>query len=231
MIKRCLICGKEFETIQYGGARKYCFDCVPPTDSISERTISKRNAFKKEAVRRLGGKCMKCGDTRHYVLNFHHINPKLKEENPSRLLANSQWDDFLQETSQCILLCSNCHQEFHYLESHEGLTIEEYVDMSDFKGQEIVKIKQIDNQKYCSECGKPISKDNQSGLCIQCCSTKRRTVERPDAITLAKEIVESSFLAVGRKYGVSDNAIRKWCKAYNMPIKKNEIKNEITFNQ
>ena len=41
---------------------------------------------------------------------------------------------------------------------------------------------------------------------------------------LAKEIVASSFLAVGRKYGVSDNAIRKWCKAYDIPTKKDELK-------
>jgi transposase-like protein len=28
------------------------------------------------------------------------------------------------------------------------------------------------------------------------------------------EIAETSYLAVGRKYGVSDNAIRKWVRAY-----------------
>lgn len=224
MIKKCQICGKEFETIQYGGARKYCFDCVPPTDSQAERTINKRNAFKKEAVRRLGGKCMKCGDTRHYVLNFHHLNPNQKEENPSRLLANSQWEDFIKETSQCILLCSNCHQEFHYLEAHNNLTIEDYVDLTNFKGQEIVVIEQIDNQRYCSECGAPITLDSKSGLCINCFHTSRRLVDRPDPITLANEIINSSFCAVGRKYGVSDNAIRKWCMTYGMPTKKNEIK-------
>ena len=29
MIKKCAICNQEFETIKYGGARKYCFDCSP----------------------------------------------------------------------------------------------------------------------------------------------------------------------------------------------------------
>jgi transposase-like protein len=29
-----------------------------------------------------------------------------------------------------------------------------------------------------------------------------------------REIEETSYLAVGRKYGVSDNAIRKWVRAY-----------------
>lgn len=41
-----------------------------------------------------------------------------------------------------------------------------------------------------------------------------RKQERPDYDTLTKEISESSFSAVGRKYGVSDNAIRKWIKVY-----------------
>lgn len=52
---------------------------------------------------------------------------------------------------------------------------------------------------------------------------KKRTVERPSALQLAQEIVNSSFCAVGRKYGVTDNTIRKWCRAYSMPTKKNEI--------
>jgi hypothetical protein len=29
---------------------------------------------------------------------------------------------------------------------------------------------------------------------------------------------------VGEKFGVSDNAVRKWCKKYGLPCKKNEIK-------
>lgn len=75
---------------------------------------------------------------------------------------------------------------------------------------------------YCQICGVEISAN--ATLCVQCAHDRQRTVERPDSISLAKEIVENGFSAVGRKYGVSDNAIRKWCKSYNMPIKKNEIK-------
>lgn len=29
-----------------------------------------------------------------------------------------------------------------------------------------------------------------------------------------REIAETSYVAVGRKYGVSDNAIRKWVRQY-----------------
>jgi hypothetical protein len=41
-----------------------------------------------------------------------------------------------------------------------------------------------------------------------------RRVERPPYERLVAEIAELGYLAVGRRYGVSDNAIRKWCRAY-----------------
>jgi hypothetical protein len=41
-----------------------------------------------------------------------------------------------------------------------------------------------------------------------------RLVERPPHEQLMREIAETNYSAVGRKYGVSDNAIRKWVRAY-----------------
>jgi hypothetical protein len=43
---------------------------------------------------------------------------------------------------------------------------------------------------------------------------RTRKVERPPYDQLLREIEETSYLAVGRKYGVSDNAIRKWVRQY-----------------
>lgn len=42
----------------------------------------------------------------------------------------------------------------------------------------------------------------------------RRKVERPPYEELIREIEETSYCAVGRKYGVSDNAVRKWLRFY-----------------
>ena len=42
----------------------------------------------------------------------------------------------------------------------------------------------------------------------------RRKAERPPFDQLVREVTENSFLAVGRKYGVSDTAIRKWLLMY-----------------
>ena len=45
-----------------------------------------------------------------------------------------------------------------------------------------------------------------------------RKVERPPYEQLVREIEASSYVAVGRRYGVSDNAIRKWIRAYEREL-------------
>jgi hypothetical protein len=43
---------------------------------------------------------------------------------------------------------------------------------------------------------------------------ERRKVERPPYDVLMAELAASNYSAVGRKYGVSDNAVRKWVRWY-----------------
>lgn len=49
-----------------------------------------------------------------------------------------------------------------------------------------------------------------------------RRVERPPYAQLIREIEETSYLAVGRKYGVSDNAIRKWVRQYERELERKD---------
>ena len=77
---------------------------------------------------------------------------------------------------------------------------------------------------FCVDCGKMISAS--STRCKSCRSKQPqyRKVQRPSRDTLKKEIRMKSFLQIGKEYCVTDNAVRKWCKAYGLPYKKNEIK-------
>jgi predicted RNA-binding Zn-ribbon protein involved in translation (DUF1610 family) len=43
-----------------------------------------------------------------------------------------------------------------------------------------------------------------------------RKVERPDRETLQEMVRSSPLTAIGKKYGVSDNSVRKWCKSYGL---------------
>jgi len=72
------------------------------------------------------------------------------------------------------------------------------------------EIKKIE-KNYCS-CGNIISK--RAKKCNICDSHKQRKTERPTYEQLLIEINELGYSGAGRKYGVSDNAIRKWVKYY-----------------
>jgi hypothetical protein len=68
----------------------------------------------------------------------------------------------------------------------------------------------------CKVC-RSILENNQKNYCSNKCRAKgRRKVKRPSPSTLKKEMTEMSFLALGRKYGVSDNAVRKWARTYDL---------------
>jgi hypothetical protein len=65
---------------------------------------------------------------------------------------------------------------------------------------------------YCSECGKKISYGSK--FCLKCSRKHNRICNRPNKKELLEQIKELGYRGTGRKYGVSDNAIRKWLKNY-----------------
>ena len=72
--------------------------------------------------------CKKCGDTRSYILDFHHINPSEKEFDLGDASKYSI-SKLKIELEKCITLCRNCHSEFHYLEKQQGIDIEKYLSL------------------------------------------------------------------------------------------------------
>jgi hypothetical protein len=66
----------------------------------------------------------------------------------------------------------------------------------------------------CFQCDTVISNECTKGLCKICLHKSYRIVERPPYEQLIKDIEELNFRNTGKKYGVSDNAIRKWIKNY-----------------
>jgi hypothetical protein len=76
-------------------------------------------------------------------------------------------------------------------------------------------------QMHCPGCGKmsPVGKKYCSHSCYltsrkDAPRPHRRKVRRPAQQRLLKDIEKLGYSATGRKYGVSDNAIRKWLRIY-----------------
>ena len=82
-------------------------------------------------------------------------------------------------------------------------------------GENSLKSKVVPN-RFCLRCVETLQ-DNQQNFCSEiCCSIHSRKVERPTKTQLEVDIQNMSIVKVGSKYGVSDNAIRKWMKSYGM---------------
>lgn len=129
--KICSKCGKLLPIDQFnwrdqnkGTRRSECRQC-------HTKYMNEKYQEKKDIVQNLKSqsKCAKCGENRPYVLDYHHIDPTKKEEGVARLVSNSSsLDKVYQEIEKCVVLCANCHREFHYLNTLDTtFTIQDYL--------------------------------------------------------------------------------------------------------
>lgn len=51
----------------------------------------------------------------------------------------------------------------------------------------------------------------------------QRRVERPSKEELFEMVKNKPFVVIAKEYGVSDRAVAKWCKQYNLPYRKKDI--------
>jgi hypothetical protein len=82
-----------------------------------DKINTKYRNLKQQMVDYKGGKCMKCGYNKCIgSLQFHHIDPSQKSFQVS--LA-STFEKAKPELNKTIMLCSNCHDELHFIEGKQ----------------------------------------------------------------------------------------------------------------
>jgi hypothetical protein len=145
-MKTCLKCQKIKEldkfpnkTASKDGKHPYCKECKStyydhkywkqkkekglPTNESRKKNREWVNDYKKSL------QCAKCGESRYYVLDFHHTEPDKKDGNISEMLGRHSIKRVQDEIRKCIVLCKNCHGEFHYMEREQNTTINEYLSI------------------------------------------------------------------------------------------------------
>jgi len=69
---------------------------------------------KRKCVEYKGGRCQICGyDGCTAALEFHHLDPKIKEKNIFNI-SSWKWKRVKKELDKTILMCANCHRKVHY---------------------------------------------------------------------------------------------------------------------
>lgn len=83
--------------------------------STSKDVIEWRKRTKNRIIEAFGGGCGICGYNRcNRSLDLHHINAETKYFDLSHVIANCKsWNKIVIELRKCVLLCRNCHGEYH----------------------------------------------------------------------------------------------------------------------
>lgn len=158
---------------------------------------SNHQSCKKHLIAERSHRCELCGlkewREQPIPLEVHH-----KDGNRT----NNEYDN-LQ------LLCPNCHA---MTDTWKGRNIKQNQNNVDANAEADLHKKNnclvcnsaTANKKYCSSVCYHKSTKNPK--------LEKRKVFRPSLSQLKKDLENMSFVSVGKKYGVSDNCIRKWLK-------------------
>ncbi len=81
-----------------------------------------------------------------------------------------------------------------------------------FCGRKNLGVKMIKREIKCQDCGCVITRG--ALWCTRCSRIRSRKVERPSFELLIEDMKKMSREAIGIKYGVSGNAVKKWIRQY-----------------
>ena len=162
---------------------------IPLKDSLIEHSTYQRVRLKERLIEDgiLEEKCLICGlgpewNGQRLVLQIDHVNG-VSDDNRIENLR---------------ILCPNCHTQ-----------------TLNFAGRNLRTEK---FNRECLQCG---AAANNTELCQTCFLASRKGIskiknrkikDRPSKEVVKQEVEDLGFVAVGKKYGVSDNAVRKWIK-------------------
>ena len=150
----------------------------------------------------------------------HHIN-HVRDDNRHQNLV--------------VFASQSCHSKVHrwmdYLSSGSERSKESLKRISSTKNRKIKNTTKVPNNtthslgplRACQVCGVSLAPNHKKFCSNKCAGThrvKNRKIPKPSKTQLAKDMETLSWVAIGKKYGVSDNGARRWAKSYGLTVVK-----------
>jgi hypothetical protein len=169
-----------------------------------------RQDTKQRIIDAFDGKCCNCGYNKcHAALELHHLDPLQKKFTFGAIRSSPKsWATIVEELRKCVLLCANCHREFHsnliQVPENAPRFNEEYTNYSNKR--------QIEFYDNCPVCGE--AKRKMAKTCSNSCAAKIRYNFQWEQIDLYDLHINQRLtnMAIAEIVGCSDAAVIKRLK-------------------
>ncbi len=184
------------------------------TQAVLRKFIKKNHLLKDDC-------CTICGmkpiwNDKELVLRLDHIDGN----NNNNILENLRW------------ICPNCDSQLptygarNKSKKYFCLKCGKQLNRKTKTGccKDCWHTKKEQRKCFCIRCGKTTTRGSKK-YCLECYKIiKHENSKIPEKKILITDIRTLPFIKIGKKYGVSDKAIVKWCKYYDLPYKSAQIK-------
>lgn len=132
--KVCCKCKRElpvdnfsFKNKEKGTRHSLCLDCEKQykrdwyyrhyKEKETREKFLKRNreymARVNDMINQHKTSCLICGEDNKCCLDFHHLDPNLKEGAIASIKGRVSSEEIQAEINKCVVLCANCHRKVH----------------------------------------------------------------------------------------------------------------------
>ena len=189
--------------------KQYNTDHFSMTNTINKVKRNEDNIFIENSTAEQSTlrRWYKNGNYTSYVCSICGLEPVWQGKELTLILDHINGTNNDDRLENLRWVCPNCNQQ---------------LETTGFK---IMRSKKLEKKYYCIDCGIEISR--RSVRCAKCDQKHRikATNDLPISRDELKQLIRNtSFVEIGNKYGVTDNAIRKWCDKFNLPRKVSDIK-------
>lgn len=211
--------------------RRWTEHCLPSTKSVISSAIKKygKENFSFEIIEECSIEELSSKEE-YYIKYYNSITPNGYNIMESHNGSQSQYV-YIKKDSLLKLIkdLKESSKTFQEIAEEYNLTVRAiyYINSGETHYMENEKyplreVKDFSKKEHiCIDCGKPISRG--STRCQKCMVDNYYKEGHPDRETLKKLIRTTPFRTIGWEYGVSDKAVCKWCKHYNLPNRKKDI--------
>ena len=156
--------------------------------------------------------CMKGGNWNGYVYEHRYLMEiELgRELLPDEIVHHLDCEKTNNRLENLIVISKRYHARLHSWINSGANVSESFVRNGINSGKPL-----SEEPKCCEICGQTLQAKQKYWCCLEHASLGKRKVERPTFEQLKLDMSSMSMLAIGKKYNVSDNAVRKWIKTYS----------------